>query len=487
MKNKIFKITSLICIFFICIISTSCKSNSVEDVELNSLYTRIHDSREKFMKSTAELKDEYITWDRGEDEGEKFTEEYRKNIVDYMNNKYEGDEFKYDKEGMLPRDKAIEDVEDLFRKFKFYYGSYEYFGGDKVFYKARDEILNEVKQCKELKCDDLAGIICEKLEFIKDAHLYIGDQAVAKEEYKVHYYGKDLFYKDKNRYYKKDGTNKIYIEAVDGDKNIDLYMKQHLTEEGKLVYRITVEGPRQQDGTMKINITYANGSSEKRTLSQFKPINQGRYSFKVEDGIPVVTIPVMGRQIEGEFAKTGEEMKKYPVSIMDLRGNPGGYSEGVFKWIMNYTGVEPNNIGAFYSTESIMADLQFEPDRWEWSELDFSTTALKSRNKKVLPNKNKLFVLIDNDTGSASELLVEQLMTMENVVLVGSNTEGCIEHFGMLDLHLKNSKMPVYLGSYLYKSSYGDVEFRGFQPDLFCAEDTLKAVKKFIKIYENKK
>lgn len=90
---------------------------------------------------------------------------------------------------------------------------------------------------------------------------------------------------------------------------------------------------------------------------------------------------------------------------------------------------------------------------------------LRLKNKVVLPNDTKIFVLIDKNVASSAEAFVEELDTLKNVVFVGTNTSGVVFSKQSIRCTLPYSQLAVTYGDAI---SFGGItEGKGFEPDIW--------------------
>ncbi len=79
---------------------------------------------------------------------------------------------------ILTLNEVNEDIEYTFKLLKYVYGPYEYFGGDEVFLKKENEILNELPNMGNIKYDDIKKLLLEALSFINDGHFSISNSSI---------------------------------------------------------------------------------------------------------------------------------------------------------------------------------------------------------------------------------------------------------------------------------------------------------------------
>lgn len=119
----------------------------------------------------------------------------------------------------INKNQATEDIYNLFSLLKFGYAGYSYFGGDKIFYKARDNMLDHVNKIeqKEIPKELLTEIIKDNLSFIQDSHFAIENHQLCK--YTKYFSTKDYtFFKDFKGYYTYIDDQIYYLVNVNNDR-----------------------------------------------------------------------------------------------------------------------------------------------------------------------------------------------------------------------------------------------------------------------------
>lgn len=98
---------------------------------------------------------------------------------------------------------------------------------------------------------------------------------------------------------------------------------------------------------------------------------------------------------------------------------------------------------------------------------------------------NFIFVLIDGNTCSAGEIFANMLTMGKQVVLVGTNTRGCLNFGNINSVYLPNSGIRLQFGSqYSIDQSLEKTEGVGYFPDLWVEpEDSLDAVVRLCNYY----
>lgn len=509
--NKRIKI-SIISLMLLPMIITSCGtksslnnesnnlSNNIEILqkeeknEFNNLLGEINYSRKEVYKNPPVIKEEYINWFKEGDE--EFSQEEVKEIIEYSSSFVSGNiilnpESQYDDNKILTYNDVETDVDRLFKLFRYAYGPYGYFGGDEVFNNAKASIIMDLQGKDEISSGDFYKVILDNLTFIEDAHFRINSAVPDASKFNVYFIGEDEFLKDSNGYYKIVDENKYYIKEINGSSDVENLMRISVNNDGKLIYRIGEFRNSGMSKAINISITYSCKEDiieEKTYLEVARAINRNRvdkFEYRMINDIPIAKVGAMSdtmqvQDAQERFMNSAKEMKKYPISILDLRGNEGGFRRAGESWIDEFSGfirrVDPATayVNSTITTGNIYAVPFLEPRK-------------EATVPDRIPNDKLVFVLIDSHNGSAGEWFVEDLMNMDNVVLVGTNTMGCKLNNSAHYL-LNNSKIDITLGDMLSLSPYGeDFEFKGFQPDILVeSDDALESVLKIIDYYNLK-
>ena len=239
------------------------------------------------------------------------------------------------------------------------------------------------------------------------------------------------------------------------------------------------------------------------------------------------------------FYQSGYMLRGKPVLILDLRDNLGGYRNFAREWIRAHTGQVP--IDSLLFGNSALYTLTAWELRGRSSEelhnfillkerlntlrsvrdaisnvteffADGNRSLRKSIPKKIatlfrrfasdlfsrnlpesravspqilIPNKNLVIVLIDNNVSSAGEWFVGYLRQLKNVLVVGTNTNGTLLAGGTVTTNLPHSGIEIRLGRRLtLRPDLSQFEGVGFMPDLWVPPgESLERVLRFIERY----
>lgn len=496
-------IVVLIAVFFLTSFETE------KELNLNKVIREVNQERKTILES--ETKNDirqYIYNVKGDKEG--FTDQEIKTLL----------QPRAITQSTISKEDALEDADYLFGILKYVYGGYGYYGGNEVFDQVKSKVINNINTIdtkEEISLINLNTIFLENLSFITDGHMKVGNVNVNKKHI-VHYYcNQQLETKKDNRgfYYIVD-NKKRYFKSINGDNEVEKYLKLSINEDGELVYYI---GMLQNDENAKVSlqIEYTLHSEIKKDEIKLTKAMQKVYEDptafeqKTIEGIPVLICRKLRDQPEENtlkyFVESGLKLKNEKVFIIDLRGNGGGSDIWCNLWFENYTGATPQTGKSSMKRYSKLylygqkkeQDIDIEPllERYNMPRLNevvksyYRSKGEALRNKaydfwevetnqsKWVKNENTIFVLMDKGIGSSAEEFIVQLRTLDNVVFVGSNTSGSQVVSDLQTMFLPNSNLSVYLGVGLDMNKYPPhfVEGVGFEPDIWLDnEDMLQRV-----------
>ena len=402
----------------------------------------------------------------------------------------------------IENDKAAMDVELMFRVLKNCYGAYDYFGGDEAFEEAKKQVLSDCEAYGDnLKVGVLKDSLINNLGFIKDGHFSINGTVTFK---KAKYYsnGEIAFLKDEKGYFMITEGKKEYVQLVDGDGEIDKYMKRSIDDEGALIYRLGVLSFDEPE-FLEVNF---DDESIKFSVSLPEAFRANvNFSSENIDDIPVVAIRSFSdKEASEQFVDTAQMLKDSPVAVIDLRGNGGGWPVHVQNWLDVYApelseyylgymrAILHTRAGQYLNSYRYKANL---PEKDEMLAEMYSNSYKRSRNQweihelpaiEQVENDNILFVLFDGNTFSSGEIMAAALRKIENVIFIGSNSRGGLLSDNSVKIVLPNSKINVVCSFsiwFFYDETVASDE-KGFEPDIWVSGDSLKSVLNMISYYK---
>lgn len=374
----------------------------------------------------------------------------------------------------ITKSQAISDVDFIFNVIKYSYGGYLYFGGDSTFSNAKKNIINTIKEYDNdiISVYELEQLILKNIKFIEDNHFSVNQKSPMTS--KVYYSNENIeFNKSEEGYYTIKDGNKYYIKSIDNSKNIEDYLKLSINKSGDLCYYLGILDGINKENTLKVILSFNNKDiSECIELShKNKSVASGDYKYTVKDKIPLITIPRMYEKnsddkISKLFPESANLIKKYPIAVVDIRGNSGGQDIMSIEWFKNYTGQVPhiqsegiilnskiNNYISKKSLESMNYDdltdeLKDDYNReLERISLNENKWYLDESKEKRFKNDRLIFIIVDECVASSGENFVRYLKTLDNIVVVGTNTYGASVSSKFNKTYLPNSKIQFVFGN----------------------------------------
>lgn len=414
-------------------------------------------------------------------------------ILDYSKDKT------INKPTKITKSQAISDVDFIFNVIKYSYAGYVYFGGDSMFLKAKDDIINTINKYNNdtISVYEFGKILLENIKFIKDKHFTINGNSPMSS---IVYYSNENVELNKSEegYYTLKNKEKYYIKSINGSESIDEYLKLSINKSGDLCYYLGKLDNINTDHRLKVVLSSSNKEIvEYIELShKNKSITYGDYKYIVKDKIPIITISRMYEKspedkISQLFPESANLIKRYPIAIIDVRGNQGGKDIMPIEWFKNYTGEVPsfqkeqillysriNNYISKKELESMSYEGQIEELQDDYkrevkrASSNENKWYLYESEEKRFQNKKLIFVLIDECVASSGESFVRYLKTLDNVILVGTNTSGASVSNKFNKTYLPNSKIEFEFGNNIM--IFNDTqEGIGFAPDIWSNDSDI--------------
>lgn len=412
----------------------------------------------------------------------------------------------------VTKEQAIEDAEYLWKAFASAYAGYYYFG-DETFKNAHQQVLNDIRGSKgnTITYDQFESFLFRAYGFMKDDHIrfYQGTRYVT-------YYVKGLFIREdtKGFYCLQDGE-KWYLQAVD-EGDVSDYLQITIADTGELVYGFYHRFASDKDSTMPKTLTVVNGTQTKNLSLKWTKSGAigweqadtfGRfYATEYMDGHNVVKIRSFGyfnsdahaKELE-KYMETGNFLSGQDYVIVDSRSHGGGSSGCPVVWINRFLGNrEANWQHKFYETvenSNIFFDVKSRLNEYALQQ-DFPEEDLISQNRteyprtqeiyfaEQTPNEHPLFVLTDYLSGSAGEEIISQYRTVENALIIGTNTSGCMFGNVQIQIYLPNTGYGLGFGNCATLEEFVNREGYGYDPDIWVpSEYALELTLKMCEFY----
>ena len=222
-----------------------------------------------------------------------------------------------------------------------------------------------------------------------------------------------------------------------------------------------------------MSIHYTNGESEELAAEPYQMYTEmdlenyekNKIVRVWENGeIPVFQFNAFDEKYKNSILTGARTLREAPVSILDLRSNSGGDSSIGNEWINRYTNSQVLGHGIRINTKNQMIASDSEED---WIE-----------------NDKLLIILVGKYSASASEWLLDYAYNVENILIVGENTSGCVIG-GSSNMFLPNSACQIDIGGELlnlFPEEEGYMEeLRGIYPDIWVpAGEAEKLIVKYL-------
>lgn len=290
-------------------------------------------------------------------------------------------------------------------------------------------------------------------------------------------------------------------------------MKLSLDEDSNLVYTLGLLSTT-KDVCIPLNLLLESEKDtreEKVSLFEYIPLYkefENSYNYYEIDDIPILEVNSLSRISPDDdsietFIKDSNKMKNKDKIIIDLRGNKGGNMVNIEEWYKGFTGeklrLDMIQVDLYTETSVTLAKNKFKTKENEkeniksdcieaisqYESKDFfpGWSPIKYERYKEVENDVKVYILIDENTASAAEFLAYYLRRLDNVILVGTNTNGCILTGNCNLAYLTNSKIPVHVPYKIYlNTDFTNIDGLGLLPDLWVKpEQALDRIVKFIK------
>lgn len=394
----------------------------------------------------------------------------------------------------VSRADALADVDLLFRALHNAYGAYYYFGADK-FAAAEAEVKAWVQKQTTVNVEKLGQTINTALQFVQDAHFAIrpGEENVKQQKAWYSYIGTEQsFFKDDSGYYRMIDGEKWYVDSL---SNKSSEMSPVLRANGSLGYAPTLlcHGKAGSSDT----ITLRNGDGVTRTDKIVWKANESLlddtwdrssacYRYLEENGILYLSIRLFDSRrfadtVLPEYAASGSKAKNCKLVIYDLRSNGGGDDRYARTWTQNFTGaksVDPK-VAAGNRGSKLGNAAGFN-----WMSVGIFDGGVSCGN--WLPNDIPVIVLMDSRCGSSGESALTFAKTMNNVIVIGSNSAGYQLCGNVYDYSLPRTGITACFGvSISFYGSMGNVDYKGYEPDLWCNPKTvLQSVLNMVERYD---
>lgn len=382
------------------------------------------------------------------------------------------------KTAVLSVEQAREDTDLFFRTWKYIYPSY-YFIGEDLFTAAKEQVLSELtKRTGTLTGEEFGDILYASMAFLQDNHSSIdGKDPVSYEDelYYVSYLDNtQVFEKDKAGYYQTYNGVKWYFAS---SSNKNLRIEATLLKSGKVVYCPVILCSRSEQVATD-RIALKNGGNTKEITIHwildedvaYRGRIDSQCSVKTSGDIYYLDYLTMHSDVGdvNDFLRTAKEAKQYKAVIFDLRHTQGWEHWQIIEWIKAFTGKTPSISEAFLTRNNALRTLR-NYEGFEYAAIGRENSKTWYRGGKETANKIPLIILTDKSVLSSIEEAMAYLQTIENTVVIGSNTRGCSQGGSVQTYYLPHSGVQFAIGGFMkFQGEVKNIDGIGYEPDVWC-------------------
>ncbi|MBQ8598553.1 MAG: hypothetical protein IJ411_00330 [Oscillospiraceae bacterium] len=369
---------------------------------------------------------------------------------------------------VLTQEQAIYDVSYLCFYLSDNYALYDYFGGNEAFGAARDVMIEKIKTQEQWTPEELQKLILEQLSFVQDHHFGVKGSPII-EKYPI-FYREVEFRKGDKGYETPEGK---VVASVSGQEDLDTLFKRSLNPEGDVVYYpVLFESVCALNGSEmpgELTVTYMDGTEQMLQPEEYRSDyingeNQDKVVIEEEDGISKLTFKNF---MNSSIATAGTKLKDAPVLLIDIRDNGGGHSNYGWNFWKNYSGQTVTNNHLIF----------FQPSDEESMSDPYGVGTLLLDGRRIMNTKEDVFaesdsltvVLSAKSAYSAAEDFVDTAHNVENTLIIGENTAGCLMAGNVFYQTLRYSNLMLMYSECAIAWPDGHFsEGYGLEPDLWC-------------------
>lgn len=375
---------------------------------------------------------------------------------------------------VISEEDAKADVDLLFRALHSAYGAFYMFGQD-AFDAAEQQVLTWLEDKGSVTGEAFGEQLSKSLSFVRDAHFHVYEHYNERAiRYEYFYCEEQAYQLDGETYYKYAGGKRWEFDSFSDAR---VRMLPSLTSDGTLCYAPVLFCPATEKADCTVRLTCGAESKtepicwiESAALYDSNP----GLDFRAleENGIFYLSIRNFNREKWdfSDYNASASQARKAKLVIYDLRTNGGGSDSFSREWTSKFAGggrVQEN--ACFANRVSALGKAAGACPKNGRNGTFISEEARGVWQKNNVP----VIVLMDDLCGSAGESALNFIRTLDNVLVVGSNSSGyqlCGNAYGYC---LPNSGIWAYFGvSPQYHLTSENVDFKGYEPDVWCNPKT---------------
>ncbi|MDX5475628.1 MAG: hypothetical protein LPK00_08815 [Bacillaceae bacterium] len=342
-----------------------------------------------------------------------------------------------------------------------------------------------------------------------DGHFAINKMKMGDFQHTLYLTDQYSFYQNEDMEFTLTTDENVLLVAVNEDQQLEKYLYPTLNDHGEVVYNPAIFSSPLSNAEREWMLSLKDSQGMKEVIVQLRQeskvlsnnLSGPRFSFTEKEGVPWLQIRSMmvfenGSYDYNDIIQTATQLKGKPYFVLDLRGNTGGSMYAMKYWLEEFfekpIGLHAQHVHLFSKTS--MAFLQDTLDMYsengisqqafdeEFSDIfrveevgELAEPHWEVEEKlfgKIEDNNTHIFILIDNNTASASEHLVAALKQVNNTTIVGMNTMGTMISGNSLRWQLPNTNVEMFVPTFFnYNPDLLEKEGVGIQPDIWIRPD----------------
>lgn len=375
---------------------------------------------------------------------------------------------------ILTQEQAIYDVSYLCYFLSANYALYDFFGGNERFEQAQADMIDKIKIQEQWSPTELMMLIVKHMDFVQDCHFVVMSGSQSASPVVLQY---PIFYRNVEFVRVEDGfatADGKQVQSVEGQDDLEALFKRSLSIDGDIVYypvlfskQCANEEYNETPGDLVIH--YDDGRSE--TL-QGEPYDKSYIKKELSNDIQFDRVERIKRMIFKKFmnsnlATAGTELQGEPVVLIDVRTNGGGNADYGWRFWESYTGTKTsgNHLICFARQANNAMN-----DRYGVGlELLDGRPIMNTKEDTMTEMDNLTIILSGKDAYSAAEDFVDATHNVENTLIIGENTAGCLTSGAISQKSLRYSNIHFsYAESATIWPEGQFSEGYGLEPDLWC-------------------